>query len=149
MNESQTQLAISDRNLLGGSIYFEIDVNELTSHDLANLKKKPRSEVVRVKLYDDNRDIPMCQWTSETVSQYTLHPALQAQAYSLCPHENGFIAQFRALIPQHIDFDAETIDHLVDEIRPSLLFQICEDTGMSIVQVINRIHDIQYHFALH
>jgi hypothetical protein len=149
MNESLTQLSVSDRDYIGGSIYFEIDVRELTSHDLAKLKRKPSREVVRVKLYDDNRDIPICLWTSEKVNQYALHPTLQSQAYCLCPHEDGYIALFRAVIPQHINFDDETLDHLVDEIRPTLLFQIGEDNNMSIVEVIKKIHDIQFHFALH
>lgn len=140
---------ISDRELIGGPLYFEIQVNELTPSDLGHLGTEPKRNLVKIKLYNDDLEIPICNDESKKMKNANIHPSMQSQAYCLCEHlEDGLIAHFRGVVSHEYIHDGGSLDLLVDEIRPRLVYQLSEDHGLSIYQLLNKLKDIQYHIAI-
>ncbi len=140
---------ISDRTLIGGPLYFEVPVSELTTTDLGNLGTEPKRKIVKIKLYNDGLDIPLCKDVHHNMMNVQVHPSMQAQAYCLCDHlENGYIAHFRGTLSQAYIHEGGSLDLLADEIRPKLIYQLSEDRGMSVYEILSQLKDIQYHIAI-
>ncbi len=138
----------SDRIVSGGALIFEIDVKELTQEDLASFRNPPKRNVVKYKLFDDDRDIPLCTWQEYTANSITAHPDLADQSFSLVPSGyGGYIVMYRASLPQNSCKDPESVYAVIDEIRPRLLFTIGSELGLSMHQLLRKVDDIQYHFC--
>ncbi len=141
--------SLSDRALIGGPLYFEVPVAELTPTDLGQLGTQPKRTIVKIKLYSDAEDIPVCMDEHLEMIHMNIHPLMQAQSYCLCEHHNGCcIAHFRGTLPKDYLEDGGSLDLLADEIRPRLLYQLAEDKGMSVFKLLTSLKDIQYHIAI-
>ncbi len=141
--------SLSDRALIGGPLYFEVAVSELTPSDLGQLGTMPKRAIVKIKLYNDASDIPVCMDEHLSLRHLSIHPAMHDQSYCLCEHHDGCcIAHFRGTVPKEYLDDEGSLDLLADEIRPRLLYQLAADNGMSVFKLLTRLKDIQYHIAI-
>jgi hypothetical protein len=141
--------SLSDRTLIKGPLYFEVPVAELTPADIAQLGNRPKRQLVKIKLYSDASDIPICNDEHLDMTHMQIHPAMQEQAYCLCDHLDGCcIAHFRGVLNQEYLHEGGSLDLLADEIRPKLLYQLAEDRGISVFQLLSRMKDVQYHIAI-
>jgi hypothetical protein len=74
---------------------------------------------------------------------------MESQAYCLCDHYgDGLVAHFRGVVSHAYIHDGGSLDLLADEIRPRLIYQLSEDRGISVYQLLNSLIDIQYHIAI-
>jgi hypothetical protein len=141
--------SISDRTLIKGPLYFEVPVAELTQADVAQLGTQPKRQHVKIKLYSDASDIPICRDEHLDMTHMQIHPAMEEQAYCLCDHLDGCcVVHFRGVLDQDYLHDGGSLDLLADEIRPRLLYQLADDRGISVFQLLSRLKDIQYHIAI-
>lgn len=140
---------ISDRSLIGGPLYFEVPVNELTSSDFRALSSKPKRKFVKVKLYSDDVGIPICKDEHRAMIQSQIHPEMSSQAYCICNHiDDGLVAHFRGVISHDYIHTGGSLDLLADEVRPRLIYQLSKDYDMSVYKLLTKLVDIQYHIAI-
>lgn len=140
---------ISDRSIIGGPLFFEVPVSELTPSDHRLLRSKPKRKTVKVKLYSDDLDIPICKDEHRTMQQAQIHPSMDSQAYCICNHhDDGLIAHFRGIISHDYIHSGGSLDLLADEVRPRLVYQLSKDHNMSVYQLLTKLVDIQYHIAI-
>jgi hypothetical protein len=140
---------LSDRTLIGGPLYFEVPVAELTPADLGQLGAEPKRKLVKIKLYNDTSNIPICRDEHLELVYMQIHPSMENQAYCLCEHNDGCcIAHFRGTLSGEYLQDGGSLDLLADEIRPRLLYQLAEDNGISVFKLLQGLKDIQYHIAI-
>lgn len=140
---------VTDRTLIGGSLYFEVPVAELTPADLRQLGAEPKRNVVKVKLYSDASNIPDCKDEYKEMLHMQIHPSMSEQAYCLCEHLDGCcVAHFHGTLSKEYLQDGGTLDLLADEIRPRLLYQLAEDRDMSIFKLLTGLKDIRYHISI-
>jgi hypothetical protein len=140
---------VTDRTLIGGALYFEVPVAELTPADLGQLGIEPKRKVVKVKLYTDASSIPLCKDEHKEVLHMQIHPSMSEQGYCLCDHLDGcYIAYFRGTLSKDYLQDGGSLDLLTDEIRPRLLYQLAEDNDMSVFKLLSGLKDIQYHISI-
>lgn len=137
---------LSDRNIVGGPLFFELPVESLTESDLASLKSDPKRELVKVKMYANRRRVPICNEDHHDEVPVTIHPNLRNQSYVLCKHNGDHVViKYFAELPNSETLDTDSLNYLIDEIRPQLLFQASEDLKMTPFELMNHISDIQYH----
>lgn len=137
---------LSDRNIVGGPLFFELPVESLSESDIASLKSDPKRELVKVKMYANRRRIPICTEDHHDEVPVTIHPNLRNQSYVLCKHNGDHVViKYYAELPNNEPLDTDSLNYLIDEIRPQLLFQASEDLKMSPFELMNHISDIQYH----
>ena len=137
---------LSDRNLVGGPLFFELPVESLSESDLASLKSDPKRELVKVKMYANRRRIPICNEDHHDEVPVTIHPNLRNQSYVICKHNRDHVVvKYFAELPTSEPLDTDSLNYLIDEIRPQLLFQASEDLKMTPFELMNHISDIHYH----
>lgn len=138
---------LSDRHMLGKPMFFEISIKELDQEDLNSLATSPRRDILKIKLYHDPKEIPLYRWDATNGYEVEIHPQLSLQQYIMLKEASGgIIIQFRAKLPNEFDYSRRSFDDMIDELRPPLLYHVCEDTGMTIYKLLTRLRDIQYHF---
>lgn len=105
--------------------------------------------MVKVKLYSDDLDIPICKDEHRSMKQAQIHPSMDSQAYCICNHlDDGLIAHFRGIISHDYIHSGGSLDLLADELRPRLVYQLSIDQNMSVYQLLTKLVDIQYHIAI-
>jgi hypothetical protein len=138
---------LSDRHMLGKPMFFEISINELDQEDLNALIAQPKRDILKIKLYHDPKEIPLYRWNNNSGFDVQIHPHLSLQQYIMLKEaDGGIIIQFRAKLPSEFDYSRSSFDDMIDELRPPLLYHICEDSGLTIYKLLTHLRDIQYHF---